>query len=128
MLINQFDNLFFFVIHSKMKTKIILTKSPRKGKKMRATFKYPESFQRKDSNKEDEVIDFGSEGSSVYWQHKDKDKRTEYIKRHIKRENWKDLNNAGSLSYHINWNKKTLKDSIEDTEDKFNVDIKNNYT
>lgn len=47
-------------------------------------------------------IHFGSKGSKTYLDHHDKIKRENYLKRHIKNEDWQNVN-AGSLSAFILW-------------------------
>lgn len=48
------------------------------------------------------IIHFGSKNASTYIEHKDKQKRDNYIKRHKVNENWDEVN-AGSLSRYILW-------------------------
>ena len=70
-------------------------------------------------------INFGQKGASDYTIHKDAERKQRYIDRHQKRENWGNPLTAGFWSKNILWNKKTLKQSINDTNDKFkNVNIK----
>ena len=52
------------------------------------------------------IIHFGSKNSSTYLDHKDKQKRENYLKRHKVNENWDDVN-AGSLSAVILWGAST---------------------
>ena len=47
-------------------------------------------------------IYFGSKGSKTYLDHHDKTKRENYLKRHIRNEDWQNVN-AGSLSAFILW-------------------------
>ena len=47
-------------------------------------------------------IHFGSKNSETYLDHHDETKRANYLKRHKKNENWKEIN-AGSLSAFILW-------------------------
>lgn len=53
--------------------------------------------------------------------HKDQERKERYIKRHEKNENWDDFKTAGSLAYHILWNKPTLEESIKDYKRKFKL-------
>jgi hypothetical protein len=71
------------------------------------------------------VINFGAKGYEDYTKHNDKERRELYLKRHEKKEDWsKDgIESAGFWARWILWNKKTLKESIKDTEDRFNIDI-----
>lgn len=64
---------------------------------------------------------FGSKGSSTFIDHKDPEKKRNYIARHSKIEEWKDPTAAGTLSRYILWNKSTLDASIKDFKSKFNV-------
>ena len=48
------------------------------------------------------TIHFGQLGGSTYIDHKDKTKRTNYLKRHQVREDWNSVN-AGSLSAFVIW-------------------------
>lgn len=67
-----------------------ITQSDRPGKRYTAIF---------DNGKK---VHFGSEGQA-YIDHIDKTKRENYLKRHIKRENWDDPYTAGALSRFITW-------------------------
>lgn len=68
-------------------------------------------------------IKFGAYGYSDYTIHKNDDRKKAYIDRHMKNENWNDLNTAGFWSRWLLWNKKTLKESINNTKKKFKIDI-----
>jgi len=72
------------------------------------------------------TIHFGSKGMSDYTIHKDKERKNRYIDRHKKRENWtkSGIKSAGFWSKHISWNKPSLRESIRDTEKRFNIKIK----
>lgn len=72
------------------------------------------------------TIHFGSKGMSDYTIHKDKERKNRYIDRHKKRENWtkSGIKTAGFWSKHISWNKPSLRESIRDTEKRFNIKIK----
>ena len=64
---------------------------------------------------------FGLKEGSTYIDHKDKTKRENYIKRHIVRENWDEVN-AGSLSRYLLWgNSTSLEKNIKDYMKKFNL-------
>jgi len=69
---------------------MLIKDSTRKGKRFMATFA------------NGKTVHFGNLGSQTYIDHGDKDKRTNYLKRHAKRENWNEVN-AGSLSRWILW-------------------------
>ena len=66
-------------------------------------------------------ISFGQAGASDYTKHKDDDRKNRYVDRHRKNENWgKDgVETAGFWSKNVLWNKKTLKDSVDDINKKF---------
>ena len=68
-------------------------------------------------------IKFGAYGYSDYTQHKNKERKIRYEKRHYL-ENWDDINTAGFWSKNLLWNKKTLKSSIKDTEKKYSIKIR----
>lgn len=71
------------------------------------------------------TIPFGSKGMSDYTKHKDDDRKERYIDRHKKNENWNDPKTAGFYSKNILWNKKTIAESIRDTNNRFkNINIK----
>ena len=83
------------------------------------------------SKKYDAIIDdkktisFGQRGASDYTKHKDDERKQRYINRHKKNEQWDNINTAGFYSKNILWNKKTITESIRDTNNKFkNINIK----
>jgi len=69
-------------------------------------------------------ISFGATGYSDFTQHKDEDRKKNYIARHKPNQNWNDLTTAGAWSKNLLWNKPTIKESIKSMESKFNIDIK----
>ena len=70
------------------------------------------------------TIHFGAKGGSTFIDHKDTEKKSNWIARHKVRENWNNKKSAGFWAKHILWNKTSLRESIKDTEKKFNIDIK----
>lgn len=88
----------------------ILSKSTRKDKKYMI-------------NIDGKIIHFGQEGASDYTQHNDNKRKMSYLQRHYKNENWDDINTAGAWSRWLLWNKKSLKKSISDMENRFNIKI-----
>ena len=70
---------------------ISINKSNKPTKKLVITFSEP-----------DLKIHFGSKKSKTYLDHHDKDKRSNYLKRHKPNEDWSKVN-AGSLSAFILW-------------------------
>jgi len=68
------------------------------------------------------TIHFGRYGGETYIYHGDKDKRTNYIKRHQKRENWNTPYTAGSLSRWITWGDSTdINENIRAFKKRFNI-------
>ena len=84
-------------------TEIVISKSSNKNKKYDA---------RIDGRK---TISFGAAGMSDYTIHKDDERKQRYLDRHRKNENWADYNTAGFYAKNLLWNKKTLSESIKDT-------------
>ena len=73
------------------------------------------------------TISFGAKGYSDFTQHKDKDRKDLYIKRHKTNEDWTDPKTAGFYAKHILWNLPTIKESIADINKRFktlNVELK----
>lgn len=62
------------------------------------------------NKKKFKTVHFGQRGSSTYLDHKDKVRRTNYIKRHQVRENFNNPYSAGSLSRFILWGAYTTLD------------------
>ena len=64
---------------------------------------------------------FGAAGYSDYTKHKDKDRKQRYIDRHKDKENWgkTGIDTAGFWSYHLLWNKPTIKESYNDIRTRF---------
>lgn len=89
-----------------------ITKSPKKDKKLRA------SFERDGRIKN---IDFGSAGMSDFTKHKNPLRKELYIARHKSRENFNKPDTAGALSRWVLWNKTSLKASIADYKRRFNL-------
>lgn len=90
-----------------------IRKSPRKDKKLVATFVNNET-------KKTKSIHFGAYGMSDYTLHKDPERKLRYLKRHRRNEDWGNPMTAGSLSRFILWNKPTLRASIDDYKRRFN--------
>lgn len=68
------------------------------------------------------ITSFGDSRYDDYTIHKNKQRLNNYKSRH-KNDNINDPNYAGFWSYWILWNKQTIKESIKDTERRFNIDI-----
>ncbi len=77
---------------------------------------------------DNKTIHFGSRGMSDFTKNKDSERKNRYIARHKKRENWtkSGIKSAGFWSKHILWNKPTIRESVKNTEKRFNIKIKNN--
>ena len=94
-------------------TEIVISKSSNKNKKYDA---------RIDGRK---TISFGAAGMSDYTIHQDDERKQRYLDRHRKNENWADYNTAGFYAKNLLWNKKTLSESVKDTNTRFkNLKIK----
>ena len=91
---------------------IVIKPSSRKDKKFEALI---------DGKK---TIHFGQAGASDFTQHKNEARKKLYENRHRKNEQWNNPLTAGFWSKNILWNKKTLSESIKDTNNKYNVNIK----
>lgn len=78
------------------------------------------------------MIHFGAEGYSDYTNHKDDDRKQRYIDRHskiLKKDGSRaidDINSPSFWSLNLLWNKKTLKQSIRDTQKNFSIKINDN--
>jgi hypothetical protein len=69
-------------------------------------------------------IHFGSSFYEDYTQHKNEARKKSYLSRH-KHDNYTNPNYAGFYATNLLWNKKTLKESIVDTNRKYkNLNIK----
>ena len=70
-------------------------------------------------------VNFGADGYTDFTLSKDEDRKKSYLKRHQPRENWTKggIKTPGFWSRWLLWNKPTLKESIKDIEDRFNVNI-----
>ena len=99
---------------SRKPNKVIIKKSSKAGKKLDATFSYPDTTRTK-------TISFGQAGAPDYTLTKDKEQRKRYIARHRARENWNKPDSAGALSRWILWNKETKASSINNYKSKFNL-------
>ncbi len=72
------------------------------------------------------TIHFGQKGASDMTQHKSEDRKNRYILRHQKNERWDDIYTAGFWAKNLLWNKKTIAESIRDTNNRFKkINIRN---
>ena len=89
---------------------VSIQRSPRVGKKYRATFN------------DGTHTDFGAEGYEHYGSgHRDEERKRRYLQRHRARENWNNPKSPGALSRYVLWNKKSLSASIADYKRRFNL-------
>lgn len=86
--------------------------SKRKDKKLVATFNVDDVIKK---------IHFGLKGSSTFAEGADEQTRNAYIARHTIREDWTTPLNAGSLSFHILWNAKSIDKGIRNFKKIFNL-------
>lgn len=61
-------------------------------------------------------VSFGDRRYGNYTTHKDPKRKANYIQRHKKRENWRDMKTAGFWAKNLLWNKPSLAASIRDVE------------
>jgi hypothetical protein len=92
---------------------VLITKSPRKDKKYAAVMV-------------GKTVHFGAAGMSDYTLHGDEMRKERYLRRHQKRENWKDIHTAGFWSRWLLWNKPSLAESIADIESRFKISVYRN--
>ena len=86
---------------------VVISPSDRKDKKFEARINGRKS------------IHFGAKGYEDFTIHKDDLRKHRYIDRHSKNEDWNNALTAGFYSRWLLWNKKTLKDSIDDVNRRF---------
>lgn len=85
-------------------------------------YKYVACFYNK-SKKLVKTSRFGAKGYSDFTKHKNPKRKSKYITRHKSRENWgkSGMTSAGALSRWILWNKPTLRGSIKNYKERFNL-------
>jgi hypothetical protein len=81
--------------------------------------KYTIIFKTKEGK--EKKISFGAMGYDDYIITNDDKKKEAYIARHKVREDWNDPFSKGALSRYILWNKKTLKESLDDYLKRFKI-------
>ena len=69
----------------------------------------------------DKEVHFGQAGASDYTKHKDDERKERYIDRHKKNEDWgkSGVKSAGFWSRWLLWNKKSLKASVSDINQRY---------
>ena len=71
-------------------------------------------------------IHFGDSRYSDYTHHKDTERKKAYLSRH-KHDNYTNINYPSFYATNLLWNKPTLKESIKNTNEKYNLNIKLKY-
>ena len=94
--------------------------SPRQDKRFRATYCMCEIKNACKGTNHKEV-DFGQKGGSTFIDHKDEEKKKNYLARHRVNENWNDPLTPGALARWLLWNLKTLRDSVDDFKKRFKL-------
>jgi hypothetical protein len=89
-----------------------IKRSPKKDKKYMATFS---------RNGRIKKVHFGARGMSDYTKHKDSKRKSRYIQRHKKRENWSEPTSPGALSRYILWGKPSFRESVAAYKRKFHL-------
>ena len=75
------------------------------------------------TNNNKKTIHFGDSRYSDYTLHKDTERKKAYLSRH-KHDNYTNPNYPGFYATNLLWNKPTLKESIKNTNEKYNLNIK----
>jgi hypothetical protein len=72
-------------------------------------------------------IQFGSRAHENFTIHGDEKRKTSYLKRHSKNENWtkSGIDTAGYWSRWLLWNEPTIDESIKDIEKRFGIKVQN---
>ena len=60
------------------------------------------------------TVHFGSKGGSTFIDHGDDDVKAAWLARHAVNETWKDYDSAGALARWLLWEKKSLREAIEE--------------
>lgn len=92
--------------------KLEISESPRKDKKYKAVFT--------DGTKH-KTIHFGASGYEDFTQHKDPQRKENYLKRHSKNETWSNPETAGALSRYILWDTTSLQQNISNFKKRFHL-------
>jgi hypothetical protein len=71
------------------------------------------------------VVMFGAKGYEDYTKHKDEDRKKLYLERHKENETWtkEGIMTPGFWSRWLLWNQPSLRESIKDMENRFDIDI-----
>jgi hypothetical protein len=87
-----------------------VSKSTRQGKK------YMAKVQSKDGGTK--TVHFGATGYKDFTQHKDEDRKANYLARHKANEDWTDPKTAGFWARHLLWNRPSLQASARELRSK----------
>lgn len=90
------------------------------SKSDRVKKKYKAIIYDKDMNKL-KTLHFGAKGASDFTKNKDEKRKENYLARHKPRENWEDIETAGAWARFLLWNKPTIRDSLRDISNRFDV-------
>jgi len=74
-------------------------------------------------NPKGKKIHFGAKGYEDYIIHKDDERKQRYIARHQNNEDWTNLDTPGFWARWLLWNKPTIKQSILDIDQRFDIEI-----
>ena len=85
--------------------KVVISKSTRPQKRLMAKF-------------EGRTVHFGQRGAKTFVDHKDEEVKRAWEARHRVREDWRDLQTAGSLSKNILWTKTSVPASVKALNDR----------
>ena len=71
------------------------------------------------------TIHFGQKGADDFTTHGEEKRKASYLARHKPQENWtkNGIDTAGFWSRWLLWNKKSIRDSVEDIRSRFNIDL-----
>ena len=95
--------------------KLVIEKGTSKFKRYKAIF-YD------DKGKKLRTVQFGDNRYEAYIDHKDKERRSRYLDRHRKNENWNNYLSAGALSRWILWGASTsIKENIKKYKTRFKL-------
>ena len=90
-----------------------LTRSKRANKKYKLT------------TPDDKTIHFGQKGAEDFTTHGNEKRKDSYLARHKPREDWSKngIDTAGFWARWLLWNKKSIRESVEDIRSRFNIDL-----
>jgi hypothetical protein len=72
----------------------------------------------------DWTVNFGAKGYMDYTMHHDPERKSRYIIRHQRRENWKDPKTAGFWSRWLLWEAPNMQQAKRIIKQKFNITVK----